>query len=360
MIGKPPDDEDKLFCLLNGIKSNPEYGMISEILKSSDNMTFDKACHRLQDREVEAFTKSSVKNDSVNYVNKQNKFNLRFNENSQSKTIFCNYCKRKGHKYDDCDKRLKRCHRCHKTGHQIKNCRMNINNESADSNSSNNNTNNSKSNDKNSFVGYLGRKSNKNTDWIIDSGCTSHYCNNISLLSDIENEESTVVCANNEKLTIKQIGKIYMSTEDINITLLKVKYHPSFAQNLISISKLVENGATVKFEQDETFIEHKGAIVMKGIKRDGLYYLNCETQIQNNLSESSNFINEKLTESELIHNRLGHIGNTGLKQLFDKEAVNGIDLLTKDELTYCDTCCIGKAHRNAFGNHSSRDKAKLC
>ncbi len=121
MIGKPPDDEDKLFCLLNGIKSNPEFGMISEILKSSENMTFDKACHRLQDREVEAFTKLSVKNDSVNYVNKQNKYSLSFNENSQSKTIFCNYCKKKGHKYENCDKRLKRCHRCHKTSHQIKN-----------------------------------------------------------------------------------------------------------------------------------------------------------------------------------------------------------------------------------------------
>lgn len=352
MIGKAADDEDLLLCLLRGISFNPDYAMISTILKNQDGMTFAKACHRVQDNEVERSMLFESKCDSVNYVHKTPKH--KFNEKNQLKGNYCNYCKKKGHKYEDCDRRLKRCHKCHKPGHYAKDCKYS-NIDQNNINTSNSNISN-QSSDRNSFVGSVSNNDGlQKNNWIIDSGCSSHYCNDINLLSNIRDEESFVTCANQETIKISKVGEVHMSNNNTDITLKNVKYNPNFTNNLLSIPKLVENGAIASFEGDQTTIKSNGVVVMKGIKKDGLYYLQCETKDQNDRVLG---VNEKLSEIELIHNRLGHIGNTGMKQLLNKQAANGIETVNIDEMKNCETCSIGKAHRIAFGDYSSREKAQ--
>src|SRR5690242_4665181 len=139
--------------------------MLSVVLKNQDGLTFAKACQRVLDREVEKSISSEAKGDTVNYVNKSKHT---FNEKNKSKFNYCNWCKKKGHNYDNCDRRLKRCHLCHQTGHFAKSCKVNYN---KDKNNYNNDNESTKSNhnykrnydkskigitniDKNEFVGY--------------------------------------------------------------------------------------------------------------------------------------------------------------------------------------------------------------
>jgi len=47
LSGKAADEEDLLLCLLRGISTNPDYEMISVVLKNQDGLTFAKACQRV-------------------------------------------------------------------------------------------------------------------------------------------------------------------------------------------------------------------------------------------------------------------------------------------------------------------------
>ena len=304
----------------------------------------------------------------MSYVNKPKHT---FNEKHRSKGTYCNWCKKKGHNYENCDRRLKRCHLCHQTGHFAKSCKVNSNKDKNNYNNNDNDSNNINQNykrnydkskttitniDKNQFVGYAANNIQSYCDWIIDSGCTSHYCNDINLLRDIRDDDSVVTCANNQTISINKIGEVIMENCNTSIRLLDVKFNAEFAHNLISIPRLVENGATVLFEENQAIIRNNDFII-RGIKRDGLYYLkNCKSKNQN---EKALLANNELSESQLIHNRLGHIGRDSLNQLFTYQAVTGMDIkeIHKEELKCCEACSIGKAHRNAFSKSSSRQKA---
>jgi len=69
LIGKTPDDDELLLCLLNGISAYPEYAILSTSLKTHKGMTFAEACPLVLDYELEKNMKSTA-SDSLNYVNK--------------------------------------------------------------------------------------------------------------------------------------------------------------------------------------------------------------------------------------------------------------------------------------------------
>lgn len=344
---KLPDD-DLLFTLLKGIQ-NTEYKNIASTLLLLDNITFDKAVKHILDIEVQQkSSETSHKSDLVNYVNKLNN-NLK--RTNLVKVNQCKFCKRTNHNYENCDRRLKRCLNCHKEGHFARDCKNRNGNNN--NNYENNYTNNNLS-DKKSFIGFVANvfEQQQKHKWILDSGCTSHYCNDISMLSEIKTDISNAICANGESLKIDKIGTVYMENENNNITLTNVKFNQNFAQNLISIPKLIEHGATVMLKGNEAIIEYNQQIVMKGMKRNGLYYLTSKLI---NKTEKVLLVN---SNENLIHNRIGHIGNSALKLLRDKEAIKGIETIDINNIEKCETCLISKAHRNAFGNKSGREKAR--
>jgi hypothetical protein len=345
-ISSKPDDTDLLFALLKGISTVTKYKQMASTLMLLDNMNFNKACQHIADLEVQQQSSTvNHKPDAVNYVNKLNKL-------KGNKTNYCTFCKKSNHTYENCDRRLKRCMKCHKEGHFAKNCK-----NATDHSRDKINSNNKSETDKKSFAGFVANvlESQQQNQWILDSGCTSHYCNDISLLSEIRNEESNAICADGQSLKIEKVGTVYMENEDTDITLMNVKFNRNFTQNLISLPKLIEHGATVTLNDDEAIIKYQEVIVMRVVKSNGLYYF--AGKLKNKVDRMS-LVNEKLNENELIHNRIGHIGNSALKSLYDKEAVKGIERIDIDQLKKCETCLIGKAHRNAFSDHSSREEAK--
>ena len=103
LIGKTPDDDELLLCLLNG------YQRIKNMVscRLHEGITFAEACHLVLGYELEKNMKFSA-TDSLNYVNKLPQ--RKPTENLSSRDSYCRYCKRKGHKSEDCDRRLKWLH----------------------------------------------------------------------------------------------------------------------------------------------------------------------------------------------------------------------------------------------------------
>jgi hypothetical protein len=103
-------------------------------------------------------------------------------------------------------------------------------------------------------------------DWIVDSGCTSHMCNNKSLFTELTSISSTITMVEKSAQVIG-IGtaSIRAQLEDdiVNFSLLNTLLVPSLPVNLISQSKLdikfyfsTENGYQVRSkETHELFLE---------------------------------------------------------------------------------------------------------
>jgi hypothetical protein len=93
-------------------------------------------------------------------------------------------------------------------------------------------------------------------DWIVDSGCTSHMCNNKSLFTELTSISSTITTAR-EPAQVIGIGTAHIRAqlEDdiVNFSLLNTLLISSLPVNLISQSKLdikfyfsTENGYQVR------------------------------------------------------------------------------------------------------------------
>jgi hypothetical protein len=152
-------------------------------------------------------------------------------------------------------------------------------------------------------------------DWIMDSECTSHMCNNKSLFTELTPILSTITMAG-EPAQVIGIGtaRIRAQLEDdiVNFSLLNTLLVPSLPVNLISQSKLdikfyfsTENGYQVRSrETHELFLEARVI--------GGLYVVNQVREFNTAL----------LTKENLTtwHECLGHISMKRLQDMHDGKA----------------------------------------
>lgn len=106
-------------------------------------------------------------------------------------------------------------------------------------------------------------------------------------------------------------------------------------------------GCSIKAENGQIQIIDKGAVVIKGIRRNGLYVLVGSVP---NIRLSASVRNDK---TKLWHMRLGHMSERGLKEL-EKHGLFGHDNISK--LEFCERCIFGKATRQKFnlGKHETK------
>lgn len=85
--------------------------------------------------------------------------------------------------------------------------------------------------------------------WLIDSGCTNHMCNDISLFKEVLPSKSRrVKVGNGEYVPVKGIGTVAIITTSGTKTISDVMYVPEIDQNLISVPQLLEKGFKTYFE----------------------------------------------------------------------------------------------------------------
>jgi hypothetical protein len=182
-------------------------------------------------------------------------------------------------------------------------------------------------------------------DWIVDSGCTSHMCNNKSLFTELISISSTITTARKPAQVI-EIGtaRIWVQLEDdiVNFSLLNTLFVPSLLVNLISQSKLdikfyfsTENSYQVRSREiHELFLE------ARVIGR--LYVVNQVREFNIAL-----LAKENLTT---WHKRLGYISVKCLQDMCDRKAT-GVKFSDNEVDDFkCDACTLGKMHRQPIRN----------
>ena len=112
------------------------------------------------------------------------------------------------------------------------------------------------------FVGMASSAPVRTSDWILDTGCTQHLCNNEKAFSSLNQlAQPKRVAGINGVSVLTKGGDVRIACvfegERISLLLKDVAYFLQLFLNLISISAFIDAGASPKFTKDDMTISHK-------------------------------------------------------------------------------------------------------
>lgn len=114
--------------------------------------------------------------------------------------------------------------------------------------------------------------------WIVDTGSTKHMTNSTRNLGWWNPCTEEVVLANGNTVKARGSGNGRISTKGLNGERVEVKmkellYVPGLSSNVLSVSRITEDGYTVVFSPRDFRIMDGETVLAVGRKNGGLYYL---------------------------------------------------------------------------------------
>ena len=229
--------------------------------------------------------------------------------------IRCYGCGRIGHKRNTC--KVIKCFKCNKTGHISSSCptvRSKLNHNKTVLAASAHDKENG-----DDFERAFVADEKKLKNWIIDSGATSHFATNKEILHNVSHDYTNVKTANGEIATSTMTGDVQIETGQTVVKMKEVKVVPGFDQNLFSVSKACDNGQTVMFTDEQCLIfEDDEQRILNDILKKAKIKL-VAPRVGNTYMFEPNLDEANMTNSELLHKRLGHPGIAKLRRLISVE-----------------------------------------
>ena len=192
--------------------------------------------------------------------------------------------------------------------------------------------------------------SSRMNDWIVDSGATCHMCNDDKLFVEL--------CSLKQPLEVTLgDGCAVEATGQGTVVLEMTSYVPDLSYNLLSVSKAVEAGKVVEFDEISCRILDANRELITAATRVGnLYYLNCLTDHQQaNAADKRN----QQTKEDIWHRRYGHLGVQNLQKLAKEELVDGFDYNSLRDVNFCEPCLEGKHQRRKFPTDGGKRSGEL-
>lgn len=192
----------------------------------------------------------------------------------------CFKCNKVGHVTRDCKSKIqskaKKCFSCNKMGHFSSNYPEKKQNSCSICKKTNHTDKDCFFRKKEDKICFLVRGNVNPTQWIIDSGSTSHMANNKALFKTIEKISTKVgIAKNNESMQAHGIGVVELQ----ECELQNVIYVPELTTNLISVNAITSQGGEVIFTRNEVLIRKEGKVQLKGSRnRNGLYEIILERE----------------------------------------------------------------------------------
>lgn len=145
-------------------------------------------------------------------------------------------------------------------------------------------------------------------------------------------------------LSATEIGTIKALWKGNSVEIKDVLLVQHLTINLLSVSKIVSSGKEVVFKSNTVIIrDSDGKVMATGRKSGALYKLDLKV-VTNTVCAST------VDETNLWHQRYGHIGNEYLGKLTKNNMVDGmssVNVSNKTEI-WCEVCVSAKQTRNSF------------
>ena len=181
--------------------------------------------------------------------------------------------------------------------------------------------------------------------WWVDSGSTTHISNSLQGFLDHRNpvgNEQFIYFVNKLKSLVVSVGtcRLVLSSGYV-LYLDKTFYVPSFARNLLSVSRLVSFGYVFQFMDSYFKLLYKSDVVGTGNLSNGLYQisLNDDASFHNALNVTNKRCLMNDNSSMLWHRRLGHISIERIKRLVKEGVLATLDFT---DFQTCVDCIKGK------------------
>ncbi len=182
----------------------------------------------------------------------------------------------------------------------------------------------------------------------MDSGATCHICCDETLFDELDSDSTEITLGDGTTITSTGKGTVHLTLinneeEDKDGVLSDVLYVPALSFNLLSVSRVTENGKKATFYNDMCDIRDNDdeSLVATASKQDNLYYLKC---IACKPQESINSLSHS-TGVNLWHRRYGHLNVPSLAR---EELVYGLKIDDSKDADVCESCIKGKIHRLPF------------
>eukprot|EP00253_Pinus_taeda_P023743 PITA_23743 len=201
--------------------------------------------------------------------------------------------------------------------------------------------------------------------WLIDSGASFHFTPHRKWFCEYEkNDGGDVFLGDDRKARIIGHGKVKLKLQGGRVrTLPGVLQIPALARNLIFVSKLDDAGVKTVFEKDTCKMVRGALVLMRGVQIGTLYKLQGSTVVDgcNSSMVPENGAENLVVSGEktmLWHQRLGHIGEKGVRILHGKGMVEGMSNSSLD-FDFCENCVYGKQNGVSFPSGGKRTKQIL-
>ena len=222
---------------------------------------------------------------------------------------------------DDKKKKKKKCYFCQREGHYIKDY-FEKNKLEKLQNDTNGKTAIASEDEEDADGAdvFIAAEKQPTYEWILDSGCFFHMCPNKEFFKTFKSIAGRKVLLGDNlayRVTGMRIISIKMFDKKTR-ELKQVRYVPELKRNLISLGMIDKIGCNIKAENGQLQVLNKDEVIMRGIRKNGLYVLvGSVPQLGVNASISSD-------KTKLWHMRLEHMSQKGMKEL-QKQGLFGQD-----------------------------------
>ncbi|CAN6552325.1 unnamed protein product [Malus baccata var. baccata] len=194
--------------------------------------------------------------------------------------------------------------------------------------------------------------------WIFDSGASQHICNTLQGLAgsrSLRNGEMVVRVGNGTKISAKAIGTYMLNLPSGEVLELKnCLYFPSCIKNLISISKLLQDGHSVLFDKMSCTLYLNGRIISHGNMIEGLFHLEKNSGmhcIESGNTSKPKRAREEVNQEKMWNLKLGHVNLDKIRKM-SKDGY--IRPLGNDRMGTCECCLKGKMTKSPFTGKGER------
>ena len=159
---------------------------------------------------------------------------------------------------------------------------------------------------------------------MLDIGATYHVCPNRDWFSSFEKlNRFSVIMSDDRPCNMDGIGTVQIRMFDEMVRKLKkVRYVPQVRKNLITVGALEVLGHTISVRDGVLKITRGSMVVMKGVRRNNLYYLMGST-ITGRMATS---ISSDGDCTKVWHMRLGQTGEKSLQAQAKKGSLEGASI----------------------------------
>lgn len=186
--------------------------------------------------------------------------------------------------------------------------------------------------------------------WYLDNGASNHMTGNRNYFRSLdETITGKVQFGDDSRIDIKGKGSVlFVSGDGEKRVLADVYYILDLRSNIISLGQATESGCDIRMRGDYlTLTDKDGKLITKAKRSKNRLYKVLMESVKTKCLQTM-----EISDGEMWHARLGHIGRESMKTMMKRELVRGIPNVEISRQT-CTSCLLGKQARSEFPKTTS-------